>query len=236
MTTNDEEQLDIIRRLYEKEERELKEKLGQKKAKLKAAQALHPCPDFCPQPQAPHPLSDPHRLLHGARHPDRSRPQGPPHEGTRWLPGTGSGPGTVRFCSPSRSGLLSLTVWLSGLLLGSFSSGGILSSFSVSPIKSDGWACLRPVWTGRKGTFRPYQPPEPQPRGAVTRRAVAQRRSRAGGLTRPSAEAIRGFDSDFGLGFVVGPLARTAAVWRKVFFFSSLPIRKVLVLPFREGR
>ena len=43
-----------------------------------------------------------------------------------------------------------------------------------------------------KGTFRPYQPSEPQPRGAVTRRAVAQRRSRASGLTRPSAEAIRG--------------------------------------------
>ena len=42
--------------------------------------------------------------------------------------------------------------------------------------------------------------PEPQPRGAVTRRAVAQRRSRAGGLTRPLAEAIRGF----GLDFVVG--------------------------------
>ena len=44
-----------------------------------------------------------------------------------------------------------------------------------------------------KGTFRPYQPSEPQPRGAVTRRAVAQRRSRAGGLTRPLAAAIRGF-------------------------------------------
>ena len=44
---------------------------------------------------------------------------------------------------------------------------------------------------------------EPQPRGAVTRRAVAQRRSRASGLTRPLAEAIRGF----GVGFVVGPLA-----------------------------
>ena len=40
MTTHDEEQLDIIRRLYEKEERELKEKLAQKKAKLKTAQAL----------------------------------------------------------------------------------------------------------------------------------------------------------------------------------------------------
>ena len=40
MTTHDEEQLDIVRRLYEKEERQLKEELAQKKAKLKAAQAL----------------------------------------------------------------------------------------------------------------------------------------------------------------------------------------------------
>ena len=55
----------------------------------------------------------------------------------------------------------------------------------------------------RKGTFRPYQPLEPQPRGAVTRGAVARRRSRASGLTRLSAQAIRGF----GLGFVGGPLA-----------------------------
>ena len=39
MTTHDEEQLDIIRRLYEKEERQIKEKLAQKKAKLKVAQA-----------------------------------------------------------------------------------------------------------------------------------------------------------------------------------------------------
>ena len=44
-----------------------------------------------------------------------------------------------------------------------------------------------------KASFRPYQLSEPQPRGAVTRGAVAQRRSRAGGLTRLSAEAIRGF-------------------------------------------
>ena len=35
MTTHDEEQLDIIRRLYEKEERQLKEKLAQKKANSK---------------------------------------------------------------------------------------------------------------------------------------------------------------------------------------------------------
>ena len=38
---------------------------------------------------------------------------------------------------------------------------------------------------------------EPQPRGGVTRRAVAQRRSRAGGLTRPWAEVIRGFGLEF---------------------------------------
>ena len=43
------------------------------------------------------------------------------------------------------------------------------------------------------GTFRPYQTPEPQPWGAVTRRAVAKRRSRASGLTRSLAEAIRSF-------------------------------------------
>ena len=87
-----------------------------------------------------------------------------------------------------------------------------------------------------KGTFRPYQPSEPQPRGAVTRRAVAQRRSRAGGLTHPSAQAIRGFDFGFRVDFVVAPLARSTAVWRKSFVFSFLPIRKVLVLPFRGGR
>ena len=52
-----------------------------------------------------------------------------------------------------------------------------------------------------KASFRPYQPLEPQPRGAVTRRAVAQRRSRAGGLTRLSAEAIRGFGLGFGCRF-----------------------------------
>ena len=59
--------------------------------------------------------------------------------------------------------------------------------------------------------------------------------SRASNLTRPLAEAIRGFDSGFGLGFVVGPLARSATVWCKTFIFSSLPIRKVLVLPFAGG-
>ena len=51
-------------------------------------------------------------------------------------------------------------------------------------------------------------------RGEVTRRAVAQRRSRASSLTRPLAEAIRGF----GWGFVVGLLARSAVVFCKSFF------------------
>ena len=68
---------------------------------------------------------------------------------------------------------------------------------------------------------------EPQPWGAVTRRAVAQRRSRASGLTRLSAAAIRGFE--------LGLCCRSAAVWCKAFVFSSLPIRKVLVLPFAGG-
>ena len=77
----------------------------------------------------------------------------------------------------------------------------------------------------RKGTFRPYQPSEPQPRGAVTRRAVAQRRSRASGLTRLSAAAIRWF-------WLPRPLARRSAVCSKSFVFRSLPIRKALVLPF----
>ena len=66
---------------------------------------------------------------------------------------------------------------------------------------------------------------------AVTRRAIAQRRSRASGLTRPLAEAIRGF----GLGFVVVPFPPFRRVYRKSFVFSSLPIGKVLVFPFAGG-
>ena len=77
---------------------------------------------------------------------------------------------------------------------------------------------------------------EPQPRGAVTRRAVAQRRSRASGLTRPLAEAIRGFDSGFGLGFVVGPLARSAAVWCKVFCFQFFTYKEGFCFAFCGGR
>ena len=50
---------------------------------------------------------------------------------------------------------------------------------------------------------------EPQPRGAVTRRAAAQRRSRAGGLTRPLAEAI--YDS----AWTVLQIGRTAFLVEK---------------------
>ena len=76
---------------------------------------------------------------------------------------------------------------------------------------------------------------EPQPRGAVTRRAVAQRRSRASGLTRPLAEAIRGFDSGFGLGFVVGPLARSAAVWCKACCFQFFTYKEGFGFAFLRG-
>ena len=62
--------------------------------------------------------------------------------------------------------------------------------------------------------------------GGVTRRAVVQRRSRASGLTRLSAAAIRGF----GLGFVAVTLSSSAAVWCKLCVFSFLSIRKALVL------
>ena len=102
------------------------------------------------------------------------------------------------------------------------------------PSRRDTYRWERPLPEGGSLSSLPSRL-EPQPSGAVTCRAVAQRRSRASGLTRPLAEAIRGFDSGFGLGFVVGPLARSAAVWRKVFFFSSLRIRRVLVLCFAGG-
>ena len=74
--------------------------------------------------------------------------------------------------------------------------------------KGGGWSwlsgCFGPCERAGREPFGHTSRLEPQPRGAVTRRAVAQRRSRASGLTRPLAEAIRGFDSGFGLDFVVG--------------------------------
>ena len=52
-----------------------------------------------------------------------------------------------------------------------------------------GWI-FGPCFRAEREPFGHTRRLEPQPRGAVTRRAVAQRRSRAGGLTRLSAEAI----------------------------------------------
>ena len=88
------------------------------------------------------------------------------------------------------------------------------------------------MWTGRKEPFGHTSRLEPQPRGAVTRRAVAQRRSRASGLTRPLAEAIW---VPVWVVWILSRFPRSAAVCRKSLVFSSLPIRKVLVLCFTGG-
>ena len=96
MITHDEEQLNIRRLLYQKEERHLMEKLAKKKAKLKAAEGR-----IRARISARERKRRTRRLIligsymeHVTQ--DRSRPQGPPNEGTRWFPGAGSGPGTVR--------------------------------------------------------------------------------------------------------------------------------------------
>ena len=39
------------------------------------------------------------------------------------------------------------------------------------------------MWTGRKGAFRPVQPLEPQPRGAVTRRGRSEAKEAQSALT-----------------------------------------------------
>ena len=63
--------------------------------------------------------------------------------------------------------------------------------------KRGGWAwlsgCFGSCERAEREPFGHTSRLEPQPRGAVTRRAVAQRRSRVSGLTRLLAEAIRGF-------------------------------------------
>ena len=73
---------------------------------------------------------------------------------------------------------------------------------------------------------------EPQPRGAGTRRAVAKRRSRRQRLDSPLGCGYPGVSI---LVLLPGPLARSAAVFRKSFVFSFLPIRKVLVSLFAGG-
>ena len=63
----------------------------------------------------------------------------------------------------------------------------------ASPLAHDKGYYHSCLGRSRKLAFGHTRRLEPQPRGAVTRRAVAQRRSRASGLTRPLAAAIRGF-------------------------------------------
>ena len=74
----------------------------------------------------------------------------------------------------------------------------------------------------RKLAFGHTRRLEPQPRGAVTRRAVAQRRSRASGLTRPLAEAIRGFDFGFLLRSVFHSRSRSYYLFFYYLFFYYL--------------
>ena len=68
---------------------------------------------------------------------------------------------------------------------------GLLRADPRGDAVHEGKGGVRAVWTGRKEPFGHTGRLEPQPRGAVTRRAVAQRRSRVSGLTRLLAEAIR---------------------------------------------
>ena len=150
-----------------------------------------------------------------------------------------SSPSRVRFAA-SRPGRLRADPKNALLTRGKEGSGSdsyfvshLIAFDSIEPRLKSG--VFGPCGRAEREPFGHTWTPEPQPWGAVTRRAVAQRRSRADGLTRLLAEAIRGFDSGFGLGFVVGPLARSAAVCRKSFVLSSLPIRKVLILSFGFG-
>ena len=74
-------------------------------------------------------------------------------------------------------------------------------------------------------------------RGALSpARAVAQRRRRAGGLTHPLAEAIRGFDSGFGGRFCCRsacPFRR--AVWYKSLFFQFFTYKEGFGFAFCGG-
>ena len=87
--------------------------------------------------------------------------------------------------------------------------------------------------TPNSHTWKPFGPSTSSRQVRSVPFAQADRRLSRGPVASPLAEAIRGFDSGFGVDFVVGPFARFAAVWSKSCVFSSLPIRKVLVLPFR---
>ena len=83
------------------------------------------------------------------------------------------------------------------------------------------------MWTGRKEPFGHIRRLS-RSRGALSPvGAVAQRRSRASGVTRLSGV---GYPGVLILVLEGDPLARRSAVLCKSFVFSSLPIRKVLIL------
>ena len=86
MTMQDEARLRVFQSAYESEAQDLREKLAQKKAKLKAAEARIGARISVRERKR----RTRYLILIG------SRPQGPPHAGTRRLPGTRSGPETVR--------------------------------------------------------------------------------------------------------------------------------------------
>ena len=76
-----------------------------------------------------------------------------------------------------------------------WTAAGRSEGMAVYEGKGGGWAWLLGCGPCERAGREPFGPTgrlEPQPRGAVTRRAVAQRRSRASGLTRLLAEAISG--------------------------------------------
>ena len=142
MTTHDEEQLDIIRRLYEKEERQLKEELAQKKAKLKAAQALI---------RARISVRNRKRrtrclILIGSymEHVTQTDLDLKTRlmKGLDGFPGTGSGPGTLR---PGPEGGVQMK-------------GGVRAVGREGDLVHDK-GYYHSLRRSRKGTFRPYQTP-----------------------------------------------------------------------------
>ena len=105
MTIQDELHLKSLQSKYESEAQDLREKLAKKKAKLKAAESR-----IRARISARERKRRTRRLiLIGSymEHVTETDPdsQGPSHEGTRWLPGTGSGSGTVFDLDPRRRSL-----------------------------------------------------------------------------------------------------------------------------------
>ena len=106
-----------------------------------------------------------------------------------------SSPSRVRFAA-SRPGRLRADPKNALLTRGKEGSGSdsyfvsyLIAFDSIEPRLKSG--VFGPCGRAEREPFGHTWTPKPQPWGAVTRRAVAQRRSRASGLTRPLAEAIK---------------------------------------------